>query len=74
LGLDFDFLAEAVKRFDEDDGLKPAFIAVVEEMSRDLSKKTVNDDYKPYVTARSKIPPELYIVNVNIEQLLTSLA
>lgn len=48
-GIDFDFLSEAVKRFEEDDSLKPAFIATVEEMSRDLSVMTVNDDYKPYV-------------------------
>ncbi|KAL1981515.1 hypothetical protein VTN96DRAFT_2496 [Rasamsonia emersonii] len=50
-GIDFDFLSEAVKRFEEDDSLKPAFITTVEEMSRDLSVMTINDDYKPYVTA-----------------------
>lgn len=49
-GIDFDFLSEAVKRFEEDDSLKPAFITTVEEMSRDLSVMTINDDYKPYVT------------------------
>jgi ubiquitin conjugation factor E4 B len=48
-GIDLDFLTECVKRFEEEESLKPAFIAVVEEMSRDLSTKTVNDDYKPYV-------------------------
>ena len=53
-GLDFDFLSETVKRFEEDENIKPAFIAAVEEMSRDLSSKTINDDYKPYLTVRMR--------------------
>jgi ubiquitin conjugation factor E4 B len=48
-GVDFDFLAETVKRFDEDDTLKPAFIVAVEEMSHDLANMTLNDNYKPYL-------------------------
>jgi ubiquitin conjugation factor E4 B len=48
-GVDFDFLTEAVRRFEEDDTVKPAFIAAVEEMSRDLMNMTLNDNYKPYV-------------------------
>jgi ubiquitin conjugation factor E4 B len=48
-GIDLDFLTEAVRRFEEDDSLKPAFISTVEEMSRDLATMTINDDYKPYV-------------------------
>jgi hypothetical protein len=54
-GIDFDFLSETVKRFEEDESLKPAFIAAVEEMSRDLSNKTINDDYKPYLTVCDKL-------------------
>ncbi|OJJ44696.1 hypothetical protein ASPZODRAFT_134789 [Penicilliopsis zonata CBS 506.65] len=50
-GVDFEFLAEAVRRFEEDDTIKPALIAAVEGLSRDLAKKNVNDDYKPYVLA-----------------------
>ncbi|KAB8246848.1 ubiquitin elongating factor core-domain-containing protein [Aspergillus flavus] len=50
-GVDFEFLSEAVKRFEEDENIKPAFIAAVEEMSKDLAAMTINDDYKPYVTA-----------------------
>ncbi|KAL3481639.1 ubiquitin elongating factor core-domain-containing protein [Aspergillus californicus] len=50
-GVDLEFLNEAVKRFDEDESVKPAFIAAVEEMSRELSSMTIGDDYKPYVTA-----------------------
>ncbi|KAL4798893.1 ubiquitin elongating factor core-domain-containing protein [Aspergillus venezuelensis] len=50
-GVDLEFLNEAVKRFEEDESVKPAFIAAVEELSRDLSSMSIGDDYKPYVTA-----------------------
>ncbi|KAJ5136464.1 hypothetical protein N7448_005018 [Penicillium atrosanguineum] len=50
-GIDFDFISEAVKRFDEDESVKPAFIAAVEELSAELSSKNANDDYKSYCTA-----------------------
>ncbi|PYI06621.1 hypothetical protein BO78DRAFT_407305 [Aspergillus sclerotiicarbonarius CBS 121057] len=50
-GVDFEFISEAVKRFDEDESLKPAFITAVEEMSQELAAMTINDDYKPYMTA-----------------------
>ena len=56
-GVDFELLSEAVKRFEEDENIKPAFIAAVEEMSKDLAAMTINDDYKPYVTVCSVIPP-----------------
>jgi ubiquitin conjugation factor E4 B len=49
-GVDLEFLSEAVKRFEEDETIKPAFIAAVEELSRELSSMGINDDYKPYVT------------------------
>lgn len=48
-GIDVDFLSEAVRRFSEDDSVKPAFISAVEALSQDLANKTINDDYKPYV-------------------------
>ncbi|KAL4873198.1 hypothetical protein BDV12DRAFT_182436 [Aspergillus spectabilis] len=50
-GVDLEFLSEAVKRFEEDDSIKPTFIAAVEELSQELSSMTIGDDYKPYVTA-----------------------
>lgn len=50
--MDFEFIGEAVKRFDEDESLKPAFITAVEEMSQELAAMTINDDYKPYMTVR----------------------
>lgn len=51
-GVDFEFIGEAVKRFDEDESLKLAFITAVEEMSQELAAMTINDDYKPYMTVR----------------------
>lgn len=48
-GVDFEFMSEAVKRFDEDENIKPAFIAAVEGLSRELAEMSINDDYKPYV-------------------------
>ncbi|KAJ5759716.1 hypothetical protein N7520_006872 [Penicillium odoratum] len=50
-GIDFEFISEAVKRFEEDESVKPAFIAAVEELSAGLSKMDINDDYKPYSMA-----------------------
>ncbi|KAL2833417.1 ubiquitin elongating factor core-domain-containing protein [Aspergillus cavernicola] len=50
-GVDSEFIIDAVKRFEEDESVKPAFIAAVEEMSRELSSMTIGADYKPYVTA-----------------------
>lgn len=49
-GIDFEFLGEAVRRFDEDESVKPAFVTAVEALSQELSGMNVNDDYKPYVT------------------------
>lgn len=51
-GIDFEFISEAVKRFDEDESVKPAFITAVEELSAGLSSLDVNGDYKPYCTVR----------------------
>lgn len=47
-GIDFEFINEAVRRFEEDDSVKPAFISAVEQLSAQLSSMDVNDDYKPY--------------------------
>lgn len=51
-GLCHDFLTEAISRFPEDDGVQPALIGAIEDMSRQLAKMTMNnDDYKLYVGA-----------------------
>ncbi|KAL8881645.1 MAG: hypothetical protein Q9198_001190, partial [Flavoplaca austrocitrina] len=50
-GICHDFLTEAVTRFAEDDTIEPALVAAVEDLSRQLARKTMNDDYKSYVLA-----------------------
>lgn len=54
-GVDFEFLSEAVRRFDEEEGLKPAIIAALEGLSEELAQKSINDDYKPYVMVRGEV-------------------
>ena len=49
-GICHEFLSEAVSRFDEDETVKEALVTAVEEMSHDLAKMSMNDNYKPYVT------------------------
>ncbi|KAF2085995.1 ubiquitin conjugation factor E4 [Saccharata proteae CBS 121410] len=50
-GVCHDFLAEAVSRFEEDESIKEAFVGAIEQLSRDLAKKNMNDDFKAYVQA-----------------------
>lgn len=47
-GIDFEFINEAVRRFEEDDTIKPAFISAVEQLSAQLAEKDVNSDHQPY--------------------------
>lgn len=55
--MDFEFLSEAVRRFDEEEGLKPAIVAALEGLSQELAEKSINDDYKPYVIVSWGIRP-----------------
>lgn len=48
-GICHDFLSEAISRFGEDDSIKHAFVSAVEAITVDLSKLSMNDDYKPHV-------------------------
>jgi ubiquitin conjugation factor E4 B len=50
-GICHDFLAEAVQRFPEDDSIKEALVTLAEQLSMDLSKLTMNDNFKPHVAA-----------------------
>ncbi|KAL8997592.1 MAG: hypothetical protein Q9188_006285 [Gyalolechia gomerana] len=54
-GICHDFLTEAISRFAEDDTVKPALVSAVEDLSRQLAKMTMNDDYKPYVLALRRL-------------------
>ncbi|KAL1612230.1 Ubiquitin conjugation factor E4 [Paraconiothyrium brasiliense] len=48
-GICHDFLSEAVSRFEDDDSVKDLLVGAIEELSRRLSKMTMNDDYRPYM-------------------------
>ena len=48
-GLCYDFLSYAVERSKEDDTIIPAITDAAEQLSRRLSKVTMNGDFKPYV-------------------------
>ena len=48
-GVCHEFLTEAISRFEEDDTIRAALIGAVEDLSRQLAKMTMNDNYKPYV-------------------------
>ncbi|KAL8947616.1 MAG: hypothetical protein Q9222_006124 [Ikaeria aurantiellina] len=50
-GVCHEFLTEAVSRFPEDETIEPALVAAVEDLSRQLAKMTMNDDYKAHVLA-----------------------
>lgn len=49
-GVELEFITEAVRRFDEDENLRPAFIKAVEDLSQELAGMDINDDYKPHMT------------------------
>jgi ubiquitin conjugation factor E4 B len=50
-GICHEFLQEAVARFPDDESIKNALVQAMEQLSRDLSNLSMNDDYKPYVMA-----------------------
>lgn len=49
LSIDMDFLQEAVARFPEDDALADVFVKAMVDISTQLGKLTMNDNYKPHV-------------------------
>lgn len=48
-GVCHEFLNEAISRFDEDDSVRTAIVGAVEDLSRQLAKLSMNDNYKPYI-------------------------
>ncbi|KAL3427699.1 ubiquitin conjugation factor e4 b [Phlyctema vagabunda] len=54
-GICLDFLAEAVSRFEEDDTAKTMLVEAVTGLSYQLSNMTMNDNYRPYITALKTI-------------------
>lgn len=54
-GLCHEFLAEAISRFEEDDTIQAALVSAVEELCHQLTKMSMNDNFKPYVLVRALI-------------------
>lgn len=52
VGLDFEFLQEAVNRFEDDPSIKEALVQAVEQISNKLSGLTMNDSYVQHVRVR----------------------
>lgn len=48
-GLDHEFYTEMIAHFSEDEALQPAVVAAVEELSQQLARKSMNDNYRPHV-------------------------
>jgi len=48
-GVCHEFLTEFVSRFAEDDSAKEAMADAISDLSHELAKMSMNDDYKPYV-------------------------
>ena len=55
LGLDHDFLTEAMARWSEDDSIAPAFVTGVEELSRRLAAVTMDGDYRHYMACMRRL-------------------
>ena len=56
-GICYDFITEAVRRFGEDETVKEALVGAIEDLSRQLSKITMVDNYKPYIHVRIILLP-----------------
>ena len=49
-GVCHEFLNEAISRFEDDDSVRTALVGAVEDLSRQLAKLNMNDNYKPYIS------------------------
>jgi len=48
-GICHEFLSEAVSRLNEDETVKEVLVSAMEQLSAQLAKMTMNDDYTPYM-------------------------
>ena len=48
-----DFFEEAVSRIDDDETVLPMFTGAMAQISQELSKMNMNQDYKPYINVSS---------------------
>ena len=66
-GLCHDFLLEISNRLADDEGALEAIVWAVEDLSQGLAKKTMNDDYKPYIMALRNLVRYPPIVNAMVQ-------
>jgi ubiquitin conjugation factor E4 B len=52
-GLCFDFIQEAIKRFDDDEGFPAIFNDAMVQISNQLAQMSMGDNYKPHVQVQS---------------------
>lgn len=57
-GICFDFIKEAIKRFDDDEAFPAIFNDAMVKISTQLAGMSMGDDYKPHVQV--SLPPPLY--------------
>ena len=51
-GICHDFLSEAIARFQDDETIRDKLVESMEQLSQNLAKMSMNEDYKPYVRVR----------------------
>lgn len=64
-GVCHEFLTEFISRFPEDDSAKEAMADAISDLSRELAKMSMNDDYKPCVLVSSLNFPAAKILDAN---------
>lgn len=69
-----DWLTEAVSRWDEDEAIKPMFQKAARMLSNELSLLSMNDNYKPYVSAMKSLTRFTLITNAIAEDASFQLA
>lgn len=54
-GVCHEFLSEAILRAGDDETVLPAVVGAVEDLSRQLAKMAMSDNYQPYVSASNPL-------------------
>ena len=66
-GVCHDFLSEVITRFEADEDIKLAFVGAVEELSRRLSTKSMDGDYRSHTTVFRNLVRYKPIANAIVE-------
>ncbi|MCJ1389352.1 hypothetical protein MMC18_002208 [Xylographa bjoerkii] len=66
-GVCHEFLTEMILRFPEDESAEAAMSTAMEDLSRELASRSMNDDYKPYVLALRTLVRYPALVNLIVQ-------